>query len=335
MRILILGGTVFLSREIARQALERGHEVTCVSRGDGIPDVATHVRIDRAAATDPAAPAWRALAAQRWDAVVDVARIPSWVRTAVTALADAAAHWTFVSTINVYADLSRPGASADGAVLVEPPTDGDLDDDGDPDAYGRNKVACEQAVQAAFDGRAFIVRPGLIVGPGDPTGRFTSWPVRAARGGRLLAPAPAYEPVQVIDVRDLAAGILDAAEAGRTGIVDGVGPVLARAEFVAQVIAGVGGGAEAVWADPAWLQARDVAPWSGPRSIALWLPADTLPQLAGMIARDAAPAQAAGIHARPLADTARDTLAWTQATPDAAATGLTAEEEAALVAELG
>lgn len=335
MRMLVLGGTVFLSREIARQAVARGWDVTCVSRRDDAPPRTAHVRLDRTVATDPAGPEWAALAESDWDAVIDVARTPSWVRTAVAALAAPTRHWTFVSTISVYADLSRPGGTPEDTPLLDAPpaAGGDLTDDA-PDAYGRNKVACEDAVREALGDRAFIVRPGLIVGPGDPTGRFTSWPVRAARGERMVVPEPRDEPVQVIDVRDLAAAILDAAASRRTGTIDAVGPALPRERFVAEVAAGVRASgtepATPVWVDPAFLRERGVAPWAGPRSIAAWLPRDTMPELAGMMARGG---PTPGIPTRPLAETARDTLAWVRGVPGAVVGGLTAEEEADLLSE--
>lgn len=328
MRILILGGTVFLSYTLAQHAVGRGWEVTCVARGDGIPEGARHVRIDRSVETDAGSPAWRELANEPWDAVIDVARIPSWVRTAVQALGAAARHWTFVSTINVYADLSVAGAS-DSAPTVEPTGGIDLDDR-DPTAYGRNKVECENDVRAHLGDRAFIVRPGLIAGPGDPTGRFTYWPVRFAQGGRALVPAPSSDPMQVIDVRDLADGILDAAETRRSGVTDAVGRSLPRAEFFAQVAAGVGGDEVTLeWVAEADLLAADVTPWSGPRSLPLWLPRTVAPEMAAIMARDEGGRRLFSI--RPLAETARDTLAWQRATPDAAVTGLTRDEESALL----
>lgn len=341
MKILVLGGSVFLSREVAVQAMARGHEVTCANRGSSgsHPEGARHVVLDRAVDTDPAAGPWAELAAADggWDAVVDVSRTPSWVRTALAALGDVAGHWTFVSTINVYAELDRPGGTpADTPLQVPPGPDegdhGDLDDTADPEGYGRNKVACEHAVRERMGGRAFVVRPGLIVGPGDPSGRFTYWPVRLARGGRVLAPAPASDPVQVIDARDLAAWIVLAAETGLAGDFDGVGPVQPRDAALRAVAEGVGAtDVDWVWADPETLETLDVAPWSGPRSLPLWIPGT---ELAGMIARSDAPSTAAGLAGRPLAETARDTLDWVSATPEAKVTGLTEAQEADVLTAL-
>ncbi|WP_183100878.1 NAD-dependent epimerase/dehydratase family protein, partial [Nocardioides pelophilus] len=212
MRLLVLGGTVFLSREVAAEALRRGHDVTCACRGvsGDVPEGATLLCWDRAEEPPPLA--------GEYDAVVDVSRIPSHVRRAVAAVPDA--HWVFVSTVNVYADDSVPGRP--GTVPLREPITEDVDLSADPEAYGPMKVACEQIVR---DGAASwtVVRPGLIVGPGDPSGRFTYWPDRLADGGEVLAPGAPSDIVQVIDVRDLAAWIVTLAERRTVGDFDGVG----------------------------------------------------------------------------------------------------------------
>ncbi len=211
MRLLVLGGTRFLSREIATRAVARGWEVTCACRGESgtVPDGATHLRWDRA---DDAPDELRD---GGWDAVVDVARLPSHVRRAVEAVPDA--HWVFVSTVNVYADNTSPAMEP----LVEPVTE-DVDLATDPEAYGAMKVACESIVREGA-ASSMVVRPGLIAGPGDGTGRFGYWPARLARGGEVLAPGTPDDVVQVIDVRDLAEWVLDACEARTTGVYDAVG----------------------------------------------------------------------------------------------------------------
>ena len=171
MRILVLGGSVFLSKATAADAVARGHEVTCVTRGRSgdVPDGARHVVWDRA--DDVPAE----LASEEFDAVVDVSRIPSHVRKAVAAWP--AAHWVFVSTVNVYSDNETPDPGTDGPLVEAIEEDRDLGED--PEAYGGMKVACERLV---LDGaaRSMVVRPGLIVGPGDPSGRYTYWPERLA-----------------------------------------------------------------------------------------------------------------------------------------------------------
>ena len=214
MKLLVLGGTMFLSRAVAEEALRRGHDVTCACRGVSgtIPDGAAHVVWDRGGEETPPD-----LTSGSFDAVVDVARHPSYVRNAVAALPDA--HWIFVSTINVYSDDSIPNGTPDTLPLHEP-VDTDEDPTASPEVYGAMKVSCERTV---LDGAAsaMVVRPGLIVGPGDPTGRFSYWPSRLADGGEVLAPGSPDDAVQVIDVRDLAAWIVDAAEARSTGVYDG------------------------------------------------------------------------------------------------------------------
>ena len=326
MRMLVLGGTVFLGRAVARAAVAAGHEVTAAARGDSgtVPDGVRHVRVDR---TQPLP---EALAADEFDAVVDVARHPSWVRRAVEAWPDA--HWTFVSTINVYADESTPGGTPATLALVEPRHD-DVDLATEPEAYGPMKVACEQAVLEGA-ARALVVRPGLIVGPGDPSGRFTYWPERlagTAPGEPVLAGGAPDDVVQVVDARDLADWVVTAAEQGTTGVFDGVGPATALGDLLAQTARGVGADPRWVWADDAALEAADVRPWAGERSLPLWLPR---PAYDGMLAHDWSPSRDAGLAARPVAETAADTLAWLRATPDAVRTGLTRDQEREVLAAL-
>ena len=179
MRILVLGGTVFLSKAVAAEAAARGHDVTCAARGASgrVPEGARLVRLDRTH------PDWSSLAEQTWDAVVDVARYPSWVRAALQALEGRTRSWVFVSTCSVYAYHATPGADASATVL--PAADGDSDET-DPELYGELKVASEQVVRQHCDDAALLVRPGLIVGPGDPSGRFAYWPNRMAEAATTV-----------------------------------------------------------------------------------------------------------------------------------------------------
>lgn len=327
MHLVVLGGTVFLSRAVAVEALARGHRVTCVSRGvsGDVPAGAAHLRWDRA----EAAPA--EVAALAPDAVVDVAKLPSHVRRAVAALPDA--HWVFVSTVSVYADTSRPGGTVEDSATLEPVVE-DLDPRSSPEAYGAMKVACEALVR---DGAASatVVRPGLIVGPGDPTGRFTAWPVRAelahADGEGLLLPGDPEDLVQVIDVRDLASWLVDLAESHTSGTFDAVCPPLARAGFVAALGAAVGG-VHPRWVPSATLLEAGVPEWNGPGALTVWVGS---PGTDGFLARDPGTALEAGLRPRPLAHTAADTLAWVHDTPDAPVAGLTRDEERALLARHG
>ncbi|WP_369371168.1 NAD-dependent epimerase/dehydratase family protein [Promicromonospora sp. Populi] len=325
MRILVLGGTVFLSRAVAEAAVARGHDVTCAARGVSgtVPDGATLVRWDRAEAVPPE------LAGAGFDAVVDVSRIPSHVRTAVAAFPDA--HWAFVSTINVYADVATPGGTPDTLPLLDP-IETDEDPSSSPEAYGAMKVACENTVRSGVAG-SLIIRPGLIVGPGDPSGRFTYWPARFAQAAEdglpVLVPEPVDEEIQIIDVRDLADWMVTAVESGTTGVYDGVCPPLPRSEVLAQVAAGVGADPKLVPVSAAALTERDVKPWSGPRSLPMWI-GD--PDWSGMLTHDATASLSAGLRVRPIAESARDTLAWLRATPDAKVTGLTRDEEQEVLA---
>ena len=324
MRLLVLGGTVFLSRAVAEEAVRRGHEVTCACRGESgsVPQGATHVAWDR---REPAPSAL--VDGAEFDAVVDVARHPSWVRSAVAAFPDA--HWVFVSTISVYTDDSTPNGTVDTLPTHEP-IHTDEDPASGPDVYGAMKVACEQAVTEGA-GSSVVVRPGLIVGPGDRSGRFSYWPRRIADGGEVLAPGSPDERVQVIDVRDLAAWLVDVAESRTTGVLHGTGRAMGRADFLEQIADGVGLDASDrrwTWVDQDFLADHDVEPWDGPRSLPVWLPQ---PEYAWLMSVDVEASYDAGLQTRPLADTARDTLAWLREEPDAPVAGLDRAAEAAVL----
>ena len=320
MRLLVLGGTVFLSKAVAAEAVRRGHEVTCACRGSSgsVPEGATLVEVDR---THPLP---EELTSASYDVVVDVARHPSWVRSAVEAFSSA--HWIFVSTINVYVDESTPNGRPGSLPLREPITE-DVDLSEDMEAYGPMKVACEQSV---LDGAAssMVIRPGLIVGPDDPTGRFTYWPRRLAAGGEVLAPGDPNDLMQVIDVRDLAEWIVDSSESRRTGVFDGIGPAMPMSELLAEAADGVDAETSFTWVDQTFLTEHGAEPWAGPGSIPLWLPR---PEYDGLPAHDAAPSLEAGMRIRPLAETTRDTLAWLESTPDANVTGISLERERELL----
>ncbi|GAA2218138.1 SDR family oxidoreductase [Promicromonospora sukumoe] len=325
MRILVLGGTVFLSRAVAAAAVARGHDVTCAARGvsGSVPDGATLVRWDRSEAV-PAE-----LTDTEFDAVVDVSRIPSQVRAAVAAFPRA--HWTFVSTVNVYADTATVGGTPATLPLLDP-VETDEDPASGPEVYGAMKVACENIVRAGTTA-ALVIRPGLIVGPGDPSGRFTYWPARFAEaaddGLPVLVPEPVDDPVQLVDVRDLAEWVVTAAEQGTTGDFDGVSRPVPRSELLAGVAEGVGADPELVAVAPDVLAEHEVAQWAGPRSIPFWV-AGLVD--GGFMTHDVTSSLAAGLRIRPFADTARDTLAWLRATPDAKVTGLTRAEEQEVLA---
>ncbi len=319
-RWLVLGGTAWLGREVARSALERGHDVTCLARGESgeVVDGSRWVRADR-----DAADAYDQVAGP-WDAVVDVARQPGHVRTALSALAATSAHWTFVSTVNVYADLSGPLHEDDP--LREPVTT----DEVDAELYGEGKVACEQAVLE--HAAPLVLRSGLLAGPGDPSDRFGYWPARFARAdtGDVLVPDPPGARCQVADVRDVATFVVDAAERGVTGVLNVAGEGVALGEALLRVAQSVGFPGRLVPVGPDRLEALDVRPWSGGRSLPLWLPDG----YGGMMRIDTARAEAAGLVRRPLEETAADVLADERARgldrPRLA--GLTREEELAVLA---
>ena len=314
MRMLILGGSQFLGRAIAAHACTTGHDVTCAARGHAGPIApgASFVFVDRDA-PDGLAP----LRGQEFDAIVDVSRHPGQVRRAVAALKPHAGHWSFVSTVSVYADNRTPGQHAGTAALLAP-TSADVAFSNE-ETYGAAKVACEQAIGED----AFICRAGLIVGPEDPTGRFSYWPARLARGGEVLAPGTPGDLAQFIDVRDLAQWIVHAAEIGLTGIYDGTGPTRSRGALLTECAAALDSDCTFTWVDQAFLADQDVKPWSGPRALPLWLP---LPDYAGFAARDTTPARQAGLTVRTVSETARDTLDWLRFAKGRV-DGLTSDEE--------
>ncbi|MCW2718788.1 NAD-dependent epimerase/dehydratase family protein [Pseudonocardia sp.] len=327
-RWLVLGGTRFLSAAVAEAALGRGHEVVCAARGASgpVPEGATLVPVDRdePEALDP-------LRGERFDAVVDVATMSlPWVHDALDALGATAGHWTFVSSISVYADPGPVGQGVDAPLLPPREAAHGRSAADDPDAYGAIKVASENAVRDAVGDRAFVVRAGLICGSGDRSDRFGYWPQRFARGGRAVVPDDPGQPAQIVDVRDLADWIVRAGEDGLTGTFDGSGPRTTLGALLDEVAAAVGApDLERVPVTPETLTAAGVTPWSGPRSLPLWLP----PTHRGMTAHDTSAAAAAGLRCRPIAETARDSLAHEHALgPDRPrVAGLTPEDEELLL----
>ncbi|WP_433115034.1 NAD-dependent epimerase/dehydratase family protein [Micromonospora sp. CA-246542] len=327
-RILVLGGTRFLGRAVARLAVARGDEVTCAARGvsGAVPEGVRFVSVDR---DDPAA--LTPLAGQGFDAVVDVTRQISHARHALAALADHVGHWSFVSTMSVYADNTTPGLSATNAPVLPPPPS-DVDGPG-PDFrwYGECKVAIEQLVRERMGvDRSFICRAGLIVGAEDSSNRFPYWVRRLARGGEILAPGEPTDRVQFVDVEDLAGWLLHAGDTRLSGTYDGNGPTMSRAEMLAGVAAGLGvEDPRLTWVDQDFLREHDVREWWGERALPLWV---RLPESAGLMDRDVSAALAAGLVVRPLADTVRVTASWMSAHPgDVPQGGLDPADEAAVL----
>ncbi|MBQ1443748.1 MAG: epimerase [Renibacterium sp.] len=296
MRLLILGGTVFLSRNIARAAVARGHQVTALARGSRpVPAGAMLHVADR----DQGVTAFAGLTGE-WDAVIDVARDPVQVGAARQALSGRVAHWTFVSTLSVYADQAVAGQDESAELLPG------LAEGADAAAeYGAAKVACEQLFRSATEPFA-IVRPGLICGPGDPSDRYGYWPARFARdNGPALLPDLGAMATQVIDARDLALWLVELAESGTGGVFDACGPTVPWRTLIGAAMEVAGYSGRLRLADPAWLSAHGVSPWAGPESLPLWLPEDAF----GLMARSGAAARAAGLRLRPFDQTLESVLA--------------------------
>ena len=299
MRILVLGGTAFLSAEIARQAVAAGHDVTCLARGS--------------AAAPPAGTKWlredRSLGASayagakgEWDEVVEVARDPVPAAEALDALTHRAAHWTFVSSCSVYADASLANATEEAA-LLQPLATGIPST---PENYGESKAAIEEATLQAAGGKAHLCRAGLIGGPGDSSDRYGYWPARFARDtAPVVVPAVDHHPTQVIDVRDLAAWILRAAEKRVAGALNALGGQVAFGTYIAASREAAGHQGVVLPAAEDWLADQGVNYWAGPDSLPLWLP----PGHEGFMARSNQAAVAAGLQLRPWQETLADTLA--------------------------
>ncbi|MCC7366260.1 MAG: epimerase [Dehalococcoidia bacterium] len=321
MRILFIGGTRFVGLHMVREALARGHEAVLFNRGtnpDAFPGV-EQLHGDRDGDLAP-------LRARTWDAVVDTpGYVPRVVAAAADALRDVAARYCFISTLSVYADFSRPGIDehAPLATVDAPDTE-----DVTGATYGGLKALCEARVTAAFGDRALLVRPGYVVGPEDPTDRFTYYPVRAARGDEMLAPGEPGGPLQVIDARDLAAFTIGLVEFGASGAYNATGPgtQLTWGEFLAACTARPGA-ATVSWApEPFLAQHNAIASGEFP----LWAPA----AIAGLHQVSIAKALAAGLAFRPLAATIEDTLVWRASLGRPLAAGPSPEREAALLAAL-
>jgi 2'-hydroxyisoflavone reductase len=316
MNLLVLGGTVFLGREVVRTALADGHRVTVFNRGRRTiewPGPVSALVGDRDGDTS-------ALRGQRFDAVIDCSGYrASQIASVAASLGEPLPHWVFVSSISVVARFP-PGQAHDETAPVTTDTDG----------YGGHKARAEEAVLALTAGRACVVRPGLIVGRHDPTGRFGYWPWRVAQGGTVLAPGRPERPVQVIDVRDLAAWCVGLALARTSGTFNAVAAPMPMQSLLDTCRDVAGSDARFVWRDDADLLAAGVQPWTG---LPLWLP-EADPDFGGMLLGRNDRAVAAGLHCRPLGDTVADTLEFLRAVPALAQfpNVLARQDEARLVA---
>ncbi|HWE99909.1 MAG TPA: NAD-dependent epimerase/dehydratase family protein [Caulobacteraceae bacterium] len=338
LRILILGGTGFIGPAQVDYALARGHQVTLFNRGRA--PHAWPVKVEELIGDRDTADL-QALAGREWDVCIDnPTTLPKWVRDAGAALAGRVGQYIFVSTISVYASDATPEADETAAVAAYRGADAMAETQKSVVAsgyqlYGPLKALSEAEARRQFDGRATIVRPGLICGPGDQTDRFTYWPVRIARGGVVLAPGNGNDPVQFIDARDLSEWIVRLAERRELGTFNATGPseALTMGRFVQRVNSAVDGSAQFAWAPQAFLDAHKVSAWS---DMPVYVPGSG--DTAGFARRSIAKARGADLTFRPLETTAADTLAWfrTLAADRQAKlrAGLTPERETQLLAEL-
>jgi len=328
MKTLIIGGTRFLGRHLVHSALARGHEVTLFNRGLTNPDLFPQVEAILGDREKDLAE----LSGREWDAVIDTCGyVPRIVRLSASGLEGSVDRYVFISSISVYASFSKIGI--DESDLVGKMEDETVEEI-TGETYGPLKVLCEKAVQDTFGGEgALIVRPGLIVGPNDPTDRFTYWPVRVSRGGDVLAPDNPEAPIQIIDVRDLSDFIIKLIEEKASGVYNATGPdyeltLGAMLETCKQVS---NSDANFKWASVEFLSRHEVAPWS---DMPAWIP--NTEEDAGFSRVDISKAIKAGLTFRPLEDTVRDTLEWAETRPSDREwkAGLSAEKEEKVLAAL-
>lgn len=318
MRLLVLGGTKFLGRAVVECALQRGDEVTLFNRGHTNPDLfpdAEKLRGDREGDLG-------ALRGRDWEAVVDPSGyVPGVVRRSAELLADAVGHYVFISSVSAYADFSGPLREEDALAPLDPEHSAEALRE-DYANYGSLKALCEETIADVFPGRHTNIRAGLLVGPHDPTGRFTYWPHRFARGGDVLAPAPPDRTVQFIDVRDLGAWIVDLCERRTVGTFNATQPGVPWGKLLDACRRVLSDAARIVWVPDAFLMEQGVVEWT---ELPLWI-GD--PQWLGLHEADVSRALAAGLTFRPLDNTVRGAFERSQPTPDA---GLTDEREAELL----
>ena len=328
-RILILGGTGFLGPKTIDAAIARGHEVTIFNRGKREKFLPLEHQVEHLYGNrDPLLPAddekgpdgallrpdsspkgLEQLVGREWDAVIDNSGyFPRMVKASAELLAGHAQQYIFISSISAYDEASIPAAGGDEDTKLATLADPTVETMGDQfQNYGGLKVLCEQAAAAAFPGKATIVRPGYIVGPGDPTDRFTYWPVRIARGGEVLAPGSPDDPLQWIDVRDLAAWLVKLVEDGTTGTFNAVGPgTPARWGGVLDAcVAQAPAGTRLEWVSTEWLEKNGMG---GEDSFQIWIPPTG--KYAGFHRWSNERAKRAGLGFLPVADTVRGLLDW-------------------------
>jgi 2'-hydroxyisoflavone reductase len=299
LKLLILGGTLFLGRHLVEAAQQRGHEVTLFNRGQTNPALfpaVAKLRGDRDGDLS-------ALRRGEWDAVVDTSGyVPRVVRASAELLADRVAHYTFISSLSVFIPPAKHGLSEE-----DPPTP--LADEKSEDvqtSYGPLKALCERTVEETLPGRTLNLRPGVLVGPHDPTNRFAYWVRRLAEGGDVLAPAPPEQPVQLIDVRDFAAWSIRMAESGAQGTYHATGKPISFSRLLEGCSTASGSKARLVWADEGFLLQKGVDPFV---DLPLWLATGENDEWSGFFLADVSKAVARGLEFRPLPQTAADVLA--------------------------
>lgn len=331
MRILILGGTVFVGRHLVADALKKNHDVTLFHRGKHNPglfgDAAKTITGDRTNADDLA----KLASSGEWDAVIDTCGyVPRIVRMSAEALKDKVSTYCFISTVSVYADWSTRAVDEDSALAtVSDPTTEEVTGE----TYGGLKVLCENAVKDIYgDARTLIIRPGFIVGPHDPTDRFTYWVHRIAQGGDVLAPGDAYTSAQFIDARDLAEWNIRLLESGVHGVFSGDGFPVQLDELlpVAREVAGLAeSDVRFVYAPPSFFESQGIESW---QILPIFTPKTDEDRGTVNVSR----AVESGLTFRPLIETVADTLAWDKTRTDETAysKSLSREREAELLAAL-
>ncbi len=324
---MVLGGTGFIGPHMVRRALDRGHTVTLFNRGR----TNTHLFPQVEKLIGDRNNDLTALEARTWDVVIDnSAYDPRWVRASAQLLKDSVNIYLFTSTRSVYADFSEIGMTENSPVHDVDPS---AVDEGRRLGYGPDKVLCEMELRRAFGDRTLIVRPSLIVGPGDTTDRFTYWPARIDRGGEVLAPGDPTNPVMFIDVRDLAEWYVHLLEQGTVGVFNALGPEapLSFAELLYGIRAVTSASVSFTWVNADFLAGHDVRPYS---DMPCWMPARG--SRAGFQRFDLTHPIANGLTYRPLAVTARDTLEYHKSRPPERRSrlraGLSPEREAEVLA---
>ena len=299
MKLLVLGGSLFVGRHVVEAALERGYEVTLFNRGRTNASLfpgAEHLVGDRDGDLSM-------LAARTWDAVVDTSGyVPRIVRSSAELLAGSG-HYTFVSSISAYRDFIEIGINEEHPLAALPEDSEDVDR-----FYGALKALSEDVVRSVFAERALIVRAGLIVGPYDWTNRFGWWMQRVARGGDLLVPDVSDRwLVQIVHGRDLAEWMLDMAERGAGGTFNATSAPFPMEGALAAAAAVAGVEIDFVRVDEDWLVGQGVEPFE---ELPLWLASGRHPEFRGFFAVDVSRALAAGLVHRPISETVADALAW-------------------------